>query len=130
VDSAAHTVALTVNATALRVRDSDASEKDRAEIQKTMLGPEVLDTERYREIAFQSTAVQPAGQGAWSVSGNLTLHGETKPVTLEVREKDGHYVGSASVRQSDFGIKPVKVAGGTVRVKDEVRIEFDVQLTR
>src|SRR5947207_2783384 len=35
VDSAAHTVALTVNATALRVRDSDASEKDRAEIQKT-----------------------------------------------------------------------------------------------
>jgi hypothetical protein len=39
-------------------------------------------------------------------------------------------VGNAVVKQSDFGIKPVKVAGGTVKVKDEVRIEFDIQLAK
>jgi polyisoprenoid-binding protein YceI len=130
VDSDAHRVEVTVNAAALRVRDPDVSEKDRAEIQNNMLGPEVLDAERHQEIAFRSTGVEAAGPGAWTVRGNLTLHGETKPVTLEVRETNGRYEGNARLRQSDFGIKPVKVAGGTVRVKDEVRIEFEIQLAR
>ena len=45
-----------------------------------------------------------------------------------VREAGGHYVGNARLKQTDFGIKPIKVGGGAVRVKDEVRIEFDIQL--
>ena len=127
-DLTAQSVELRVQAGALRVRDAKASEKDRAEIQKTMLGPEVLDSDRHQEIVFRSTAVEPAGSGAWSVRGNLTLHGETRPVTVEVREKEGHYIGSASFKQTEFGIKPVRVAGGTVKVKDQVRIDFDIQL--
>jgi len=130
VDAAAHHVELRTNAASLRVRDPKTSEKDRAEIQKTMLGPEVLDSERHTEIAFRSTAAEPAGEGAWQVRGDLTLHGTTKPVVVEVRESGGHYVGTARLKQSDFGIQPVKVAGGTVRVKDEVRVEFDIQLAR
>jgi polyisoprenoid-binding protein YceI len=128
-DTEAHSVELRVNAAALRVQDSKGSEGDKAQIQKTMLGPEVLDAEQHREIVFKSTSAQQAG-GAWSVTGNLTLHGATHPVTVTVREQSGHYVGSATIRQSDFGIKPVKVAGGTVKVKDDVRIEFDIQLAR
>jgi polyisoprenoid-binding protein YceI len=127
VDPAARRVELRVDAAALRVRDPKASEKDRAEIRKTMLGPAVLDAGRHPEIRFESTAVETAGAG-WTVRGNLTLHGETKPVTVEVREKDGRYVGSARVRQTMFGIQPVKAAGGTVRVKDELRIDFDIRL--
>src|SRR5690242_9230987 len=46
VDVAAKRVELRANAASLRVRDPKASEKDRAEIQKTMLGPDVLDSER------------------------------------------------------------------------------------
>jgi len=130
VDSAAHRVELTVNAAALRVHDPDVSEKDRAEIQKTMLGPEVLDAERHQEIEFRSTGVEAAAPGAWTVRGNLTLHGETKSVTLQVRETNGHYTGTARLRQSEFGIKPVKVAGGTVRVKDDVQIDFDIELSQ
>ena len=130
VDTAGRHVELRVNAAALRVRDPNASEKDRAEIQKTMLGPDVLDAEQHREILFKSTAVEKAGDG-WTVRGNLTLHGQTKTVAVEVREaQEGHYTGSARLRQTDFGIKPVKVAGGTVRVKDELRIDFDIQLAR
>ena len=47
-----------------------------------------------------------------------------------MRETGGHYVGSARFKQTEFDIKPVKVARGSIRVKDEVRIEFDIQLAR
>lgn len=60
----------------------------------------------------------------------MTLHGETRPVEADVREAEGHYTGTVQLRQTEFGIKPVKVAGGTVRVKDEVGIDFDIQLSR
>jgi polyisoprenoid-binding protein YceI len=127
-DTAAHQVELRVNAAALRVRDPKGSESDKEQIQKTMLGPEVLDTERFHEIIFKSTSASQNGSGAWSVTGSLTLHGETRPVTVSVREQNGHYTGTATLRQSEFGIKPVKVAGGTVKVKDELRIDFDIRL--
>lgn len=117
-----------VDARALRVVDRDVSEKDRAEIQKTMLGPEVLDSERFPEIVFRTTSAESAGAGRWTLRGNLTLHGETRAVTVEAILKNGHYTGHATVKQTEFGMKPVRVAGGAVRVKDEVRIEFDVQL--
>jgi hypothetical protein len=51
-------------------------------------------------------------------------------VTVEVREVEGRYVGTCRFKQTDFGIKPVKVGGGTIRVKDEIRVEFDIQLAR
>ena len=122
-------VELLINAAALRVRDEDASAKDRAEIQQTMLGPEVLDTARFPTIIFRSTAAKPTGSGAWELQGNLTLHGQTRPVTVAVTESAGRYVGSAELKQTDFGIKPVKIAGGTVGIKDKIRIEFDIRLT-
>ena len=49
---------------------------------------------------------------------------------MDVREAEGRFVGFAILKQTDFGIKPVKVAGGTIRVKDEIRVEFDIHLTR
>jgi len=130
VNRAARQVELHTNASALQVRDPHVSDKDRTEIQTTMLGPDVLDVERYPEIAFQSTGVESVDTTSWKVHGNLTLHGQTRVLIVEVRETGGHYTGSSRFKQTDFGIKPVKVAGGTIRVKDEIRIEFDIQLTR
>jgi polyisoprenoid-binding protein YceI len=115
-----------VDARALRVIDKDASDSERAEVQKTMLGPEVLDSENHPEIVFKSTSAEPAGQGHWTLRGNLTLRGQARPVSVQVSLKDGHYSGEATVKQTDFGIKPPGKAG--VRAKDEVKIEFDVQL--
>jgi polyisoprenoid-binding protein YceI len=126
-DTGAHpAVEMRVDARALRVIDKDDSEKDRAEVQKTMLGPEVLDSEHYQEIEFKSTVAEPAGQGLWTLRGNLTLRGQTRPVTVHVTLKDGRYTGEAIVKQTDFGIKPPGKAG--IRAKDEVSIQFDVQL--
>jgi polyisoprenoid-binding protein YceI len=130
VDTSARQVQLYANAGALQVRDPDASGKDRAEIQSTMLGPEVLDAQRYPEIVFRSTAVEAAGPNSWTVEGTLTLRGRARPVAVAVRYADGHYIGSSRLKQTDFGITPVKVAGGAIRVKDEIRIDFDIQLMR
>jgi polyisoprenoid-binding protein YceI len=115
-----------VDARELRVIDKDASDKDRAQIQSTMLGPEVLDTQHHQEIVFKSTGAEPTGQGKWTVRGNLTLCGQTRPVMVQVTLKDGQYTGESTVKQTDFGIKPPGIAG--VKAKDEVRIEFDVRL--
>ena len=100
-------VDLTVDARQMRVMDKDVSEKDRAEIQGNMLGPKVLDTGQFPEIRFRSTAVEPAGKGRWAVTGDLTLHGQTHPLKLEVRVQNGHYQGSAQLKQRDFGIEPI-----------------------
>jgi polyisoprenoid-binding protein YceI len=126
-DTGSHpTVEIRVDARQLRVIDKDASEKERAEVQSSMLGPQVLDSEQHQEIVFKSTAAESAGQDRWTVRGNLTLRGHTRPVTAQVTLKDGHYIGEAAVKQTDFGIKPPGKAG--VRAKDEVKIVFDVQL--
>jgi len=119
-------VEIHVNARELRVIDKEDSDKDRAEVQKTMLGPEVLDSEGHQEIVFKSTAAVSVGQGRWALHGNLTLRGQTRPITVQVTLKDGRYSGEAAVKQTDFGIKPPGKAG--IRAKDEVRIEFDVRL--
>jgi polyisoprenoid-binding protein YceI len=126
-DTGSHpAVEIHVNARELRVIDKGESEKDRAEVQKTMLGPEVLDSEAHPEIVFKSTAAESGGQGRWTLRGNLTLRGQTRPVTVQVTLKDGRYSGEATVKQTDFGIKPPGKAG--IRAKEEVRIEFDIRL--
>jgi polyisoprenoid-binding protein YceI len=119
-------VELQVRADQLRVMDEDVSDKDRGEIQTTMLGPKVLDSQRFPEIRFRSTKLEEASPGHWKVQGELTLHGQTRPVTVLAERREGRYFGSASLKQRDFGIIPVTVAGGTVKVRDEVRIEFEI----
>jgi len=119
-------VDLTVDARQMRVVDKDASEKDRTEIQETMLGPKVLDSGRFPEIRFRSTSAEPAGDAHWMVSGELSLRGQPRPVKLEVQAQNGHYRGAVQLKQRDFGIEPVSVGGGTVKVKNELRVEFDV----
>jgi polyisoprenoid-binding protein YceI len=119
-------VELQVDTRQLQALDPDLSAKDRAEVQQTMLGPTVLDSARFPQIRFRSLTVEKAGEGKWRVHGDLTVHGETRPVLVEVNGGSGHYRGSASVRQTDFGIKPVSAAGGSIKVKDEVRVEFEI----
>ena len=121
-------VELTIETRNLRVLDPELPADTRAEIEKTMLGPKVLDAPRYPEIRFVSKRVASTGPQGWRVSGELTLHGQTHPVVLDVSEDGGVYQGSVEILQSDFGITPIRIAGGTVKVKDAVRIRFDIRL--
>ena len=120
------TIELVVNAAELVPLDPDLDQSKRAEVRTRMLGAEVLDTSRFPTITFVSTAIEAAGSDQWKVSGSLTIHGVTKTVTFPVARSDGRYRGETRVRQTDFGIKPIRIAGGTVSVKDELKIEFDI----
>lgn len=122
-ESGSPSVELRVDARKLRVLDPEASDSTRTQIQETMLGKQVLDADHFPEIHFHSTGVEQKGPNHWIVHGNLALHGKDQPVAVEVTLKDERYRGSTSLKQTDFGITPVTVAGGTVKVKDEVRIE-------
>jgi len=126
--SAAASVQLRVDSRKMRVLDPEISVDKRAEIQHTMQGAAVLDVEHFPEIAYQSTTVTSSGDGHghWEVHGILTLVGKKQPVVVEVSLQGGHYRGSASFKQSEFGITPIRIAGGAVKVKDEVKIEFDI----
>jgi polyisoprenoid-binding protein YceI len=119
-------VELSVDARRLRVVDQDISDKDRAEIQSTMLGPKVLDSERFPEIRFHSTQIDRPAEGKWVVLGELTIRGQTRPVKVEVEAQAGRYRGTTELRQKDFGITPVRAGGGTVKVKNEIRIIFEI----
>lgn len=127
VDPSAGTVEVMVRAGELKVLDPEVKEADRAEIQATMLGPKVLDAARFPNIRFRSTRVERAGNG-WKIEGELTLHGQIHPVTVTAREGGGRYTATAAFKQSAFGITPVTAGGGTVRVKDEVQLEFEIFL--
>ena len=124
--SAPGAVELRVNAREMQVLDPKLPADKRAEVQRTMHGATVLDTEQYPEIIFVSRQVEPAGGDAYRVVGDLTLHGVTRPVMVSVRLQEDRYVGSAMLRQSEFAVKPISLAGGTIKVKDVVKIEFDI----
>ena len=125
-DQANPSVQLKVDARKLRVVDKDVSDKDRAEIQQTMLGPKVLDSERFPEIRFRSTRVEHITDHKWLVHGELSVRGQTGPVNVDVREENGRYRGTAELKQKDFGITPISLGGGTIKVKNELRVEFDI----
>jgi polyisoprenoid-binding protein YceI len=129
-ESGTPSVELHVDARKLRVLDPEVSNGTRAQIQETMLGAQVLDANRFPEIRFQSTGVEPKGPEHWIVHGNLGLHGADRPVAVEIALKDARYRGSTTLKQTDFGITPVTVAGGTVKVKDEVKIDFEIAVMR
>ncbi|MGH9775318.1 MAG: YceI family protein [Candidatus Acidiferrales bacterium] len=119
-------VELRIEAKELHVVDPGEPDDVRAKIEARMLGPEVLDTSRFPDIRFQSTSVSAAGKDRWTARGDLTLHGQTHTITADVSLANGQYEGETKLRQSDFGITPVSVAGGSVKVKDEIRVAFDI----
>jgi polyisoprenoid-binding protein YceI len=124
--SATPSVQLRVDSRKMRVLDPEIAANKRADIQHTMQGAAVLDVEKFPEISYQSTTVTSSGDAHWEVRGNLTLLGRKQPVVVEVSLESGHYRGSASIKQSAFGIEPIRIAGGTVKVKDGLKIEFDI----
>jgi hypothetical protein len=124
--SSSPSVQLRVDSRKMRVLDPEISVDKRAEIQHTMEGNAVLDVEHFPEISYRSTAITKTGDAHWEVRGDLNLHGKNQPVVVVVSLEGGHYRGSVSVKQSNFGISPIRIAGGAVKVKDEVKIEFDI----
>ena len=105
--------------------DPKVDAKTQAEIQRDMQ-EKTLESIQYPEIAFRSTRVDKQVDGQWKVEGLLTLHGATKPLAVTVKRAGDAYVAHVVLKQTDFGIKPITVGGGLIKVKNEVEIDFRI----
>jgi polyisoprenoid-binding protein YceI len=123
---------VTVRAVSLRLLDN-VSASSREELMATM-HREVLETAAYPDLRYEGTtaAVQTAAPGRHRVriAGRLALHGVTRDQPLEAELlvfNDGVRLrGESGLRLSDYRIKPVTALGGTIRLKDELKLSFDV----
>lgn len=95
-----------------------------AELQEKMLGPSVLDTERYPTIRFRSRQVRADGGDDLEVTGAFELHGRSREIELPItiRRLPGDTLllsGATVIRHSDYGMEPESTAG-VVKVADEM----------
>jgi polyisoprenoid-binding protein YceI len=112
---------------------SEASDKDRHEIERAMRD-EVLEIARYPEIIFMSKSItanrMTEDQYQVRIIGSLSLHGSTREQLIDaqvnVNEAGLRAQGEFTLRQSDYNIKPVSALGGTLKVKDDLRLSFDI----
>ena len=102
------------------------SDEDKVEIKKT-LEDEVLPAGR---VEFDSSGIARASDGErFSVSGELAMNGERHPLGFELSlGHDGEITGRATVKQSDWGIKPYSGLFGTLKVRDEVEVSAEGSL--
>ena len=123
-----------VDAPSLAVLDKKPSEEDKKKIFNSMHS-EVLESAKYQKITFKSVSVsdvKQTGNDAYNfvVNGDLTLHGVTKriavPVAATVTPQQLRATGKYMLKQTDYGIKPYSAAGGTIKVKDEFVVNFNI----
>ena len=113
-----------------RVADRDAHLKS----------PDFFDAGRYPTITFRSTQVARAGEDRLRVTGDLTLHGVTRPVTLEVSttpavkgmsgETRRGFSATTQIARKDFGLTWNKVVEAGPAVGDEVTITLDLEAVK
>lgn len=101
---------------------------------KDLRSPAFLDVEKYPTITFQSKKVEAAGRDKLKVTGDLTIHGVTKEVVLDVdgpsaamKDPWGNMRRGASattkISRKDFG-----VSGAPMAVGDDINITLDVEM--
>lgn len=124
---------LTVNPASLAV-GGEIKEKDRHEIER-MMQDEVLESAQHPEIVFKSSSVTASrlGKGRYRarIIGDLTMHGVTQKniwIQAEVTLSDESLraQGGFTLKQTDYKLKLVSVAGGALKVKDELKFSFDI----
>ena len=123
---------ITVKAESLTVKDNVA-DKDRREMERAM-HEEILETASYPEIIYECTNISAtkAGEGQYSVTltGDLTLHGVTRshmvPARVALTEDSLRAFGTFTLMQTDYDLKLASVAGGALKVKDELKFSFNI----
>jgi polyisoprenoid-binding protein YceI len=125
-------VRVTVRTTGTEVLD-EMKKDDREKLEKEM-NEKVLEVQRFPTAEFESKqiAVDKLSDSLLHtrVTGELSFHGVTRTHSLEARVTNmGSMLrisGDFSLRQSDYGIKPTSFAAGALRLKDEVKFNFEM----
>ena len=123
---------LSMKSSSLGVLD-DISDKDRRDMEQ-MMNEQVLESSRYPDIVYDApsvkiTRIESALYSAL-LSGTLSFHGVTRDQSVSARiaafDEMIRASGEFSLNQSDYGIKPISVAGGAMKVKDELKFSFEM----
>lgn len=126
----AATLSMTIQASSLRVQD-EMRDDDRRMVERIM-NEEVLNSAKFPEISYQSGDIRSTklSEGVYKaeISGRLTLHGVARRQTVSAQVAVGPYSlranGNFELRQSDFEITKVNVAGGSLSLRDELKFAF------
>ncbi len=97
-----------------------------------------FDVEKFPKMSFKSTSIKPAGKDKYKLTGNLTLHGVTKPVTMDLwyrgtvenpmsKKPTSGFQVTGSIKRSDFGVGEKFPAP---MLSDEVLIKADGEFTK
>lgn len=103
--------------------------------------PDFLDVTKYPTITFKAVKIQPDGEGKWKIDGDLTLHGVTKVVTLEMTGPTPEVIvmgtahraasGTTTINRQDFGVSFNKTLdNGGLIAGNEVTITIDVDAAK
>ena len=107
--------------------------------------PDFFDVSKYPKITYVSKSVKVINAGKLEVTGDLTLHGVTKPVVLTVSDLSPELVSAmdkqvhrgatatATINRQDFGLKwnaPASGKAGELALGDEVKLQIDVEMVK
>jgi polyisoprenoid-binding protein YceI len=122
---------LTAKTTTFEVLD-EMKRSDREKLEQEMFST-VLDAARFPTVLYQSRQILVQKEGGnlkVSVTGDLTLHGVTQQHSFEARavnmDSTLRIFGDFTLHQSDYGMKQFSVAGGVLRLKDELKFKFEL----
>jgi polyisoprenoid-binding protein YceI len=132
-DPSRSTLNLTIKAASI-----DTANTDRDNHLRTS---DFLDVANHPEIKFASTRVEPVGDGRFKVTGDLTIRGVTRPVTIDfelsgpVQDPYGNtrigLEGRTEINRKDWGVNfNLVLDAGGVMVGDKVVLEFDVEAVK
>jgi polyisoprenoid-binding protein YceI len=121
--------------TSLTVLDPNLSDSDRKEVQKTMLGASQLDAARFPHIDIRGRAVRPGeAAGSLRLQADVTLHGQTRVVEFPLAWSQNGKVlsikGKEQLLLRDFGIEPIRKFFGTIQVRNDFEVVYDIRLIR
>jgi polyisoprenoid-binding protein YceI len=102
--------------------------------------PDFFDVAKYPKLTFVSTKVKAAGKDKYKVTGDLTIHGVTKPITLDVEylgtQKDpmgttrAGFTASGKLNRQTYGLTFNKMVEKVSMVGDDVSLSIDLEATK
>ncbi len=124
------TVTLSIDSRSITCRDTWLSVKDLRKVQEYAL-KDMLAAGRYPQITFRSSSIRKLDGNQYEAEGTLTIRDVSKPVTVRVSlrwESNKALVieGAATVRLTDFALKPPSAALRTIGTRDEMFLQFTI----